>query len=134
MCTTNAGIKFCTCSNKESGADKPNETIAAYKWRLTRFRGLDDSGKMGSIIGPSQDLGHGLTAEAVLKVLNAGNCFDFDYSPEVNDSLQLSRSANKSDYAYMSFLYDGMQWVQGMNPPFTTISEELGKGGISKGS
>jgi hypothetical protein len=132
MCNTNTGIRFCTCLTKEDAPAKTGSKLGNYKWHLTRFKGLDDSGIMGSIVGPSSDLGQGLSAEAILRVLNEGSSFDFAYQPEEKDCLRLTSAVPGSYYEYMSFLYDGHQWIQGMNPPFTTRSEEIAKGDVFK--
>jgi len=101
-----------------------------YSWYLTRFAGINNDGPVGSIVGPSADLGEGLTVQSVLEVLNSGNAFDFGYTPAENDSLRISRSVKNSYYQYMSFLYKNGQWSVGMNPPFKTMSEDVAKGNV----
>jgi hypothetical protein len=101
-----------------------------YQWHLTRYIGTDENGPMGSIVAPSRDLGEGLTLRTVLGILNGGHAFDFAYSPVEKDSLRISRSANGSYYEYMSLLYEGGQWREGMNNVFTTMTEEVAKGQV----
>ena len=148
MCEVHDGFKFCTCTvaaTGESGAatgepgaanataaaatGEPGAKLPDYQWYLTRFIAIEDTGIMGSIVAPSRDLGKGLTREKVLDVLNSGKGFDFEYSPSEQDSLRISRSA-KNEYAYMSFLYQDGQWIEGMHPTFTTKSETISSGKI----
>lgn len=85
---------------------------------------------MGSIVGPAADLGQGLTVHNVLQILNSGDAFDFTYSPEENDSLNISLSDRKEGYVYMSFLYKAGQWSPGMHSPFSTKTEEIASGNV----
>ena len=121
MCTTNQGIKFCTCEDISE---------AEYTWRLTRYLGNDENGPMGSIVAPAHDLGKGLTSERILALLNEGKAFDFAYVPLEKDSIRFHRRA-EDGYWYMSFLYEGGRWIEGMNPWFTSIDEEIAKGTVT---
>lgn len=127
MCEVHDGFRFCTCTVAATDAKLPE-----YQWYLTRFIAIEDIGIMGSIVAPSRDLGKGLTLQNVLDVLNSGKGFDFEYSPSEQDCLRISRSA-KNEYAYMSFLYQDGQWIEGMHPTFTTKSEVISSGGIGAG-
>ena len=118
MCTTNQGFKFCTCEDISE---------AEYTWRLTRYLGNDENGPVGSIVPPAHDLGQGLTEERILAMLNEGKAFDFDYLPVEKDSIRFHRKS-KDGYWYMSFLYEGGKWVEGMNPAFSSVNEEIAKG------
>jgi hypothetical protein len=120
MCTTNEGFKFCTC-------DDINK--AEYVWWLTRYLGNDENGPVGSIVPPAHDLGQGLTNGHILQLLNEGKAFDFDYRPVERDSLCIRHSL-RGGYGYMSFLYEGGKWIEGMNPAFTSITEEIAKGEV----
>ena len=121
MCTTNQGIKFCTCADIST---------AEYTWRLTRYLGKDENGPVGSIAAPAHDLGKGLTSERILALLNEGKAFDFAYLPVERDSIRIRRVA-KDGFWYMSFLYEDGKWVEGMNPAFSTIDEEIAKGCVT---
>jgi len=129
MCEITEGFKFCTCG---SDVDEPGPDKAEYIWRLTRFIGVDDDGPVGSIVGPSEDLGKGLTVPNVLRILNSGDGFDFAYTPVEKDALMISRAVKGAYRGYMSFIYIEGQWLEGMNPPFTTKTEELAKGNVFK--
>ena len=131
MCNVKEDFKFCTCQHKDTAPGEPGSKLPEYIWRLNRFIGSEDNGIMGSITAPSADMGEGLTIETVIRVLQSGNGFDFPYSPAENDCLAISRSV-KSSYAYMSFLYKDGKWEEGMNPPFTTKSEEIANGEVFK--
>ena len=118
MCATNQGFKFCTCEDIGE---------AEYTWRLTRYLGSDENGPVGSIVAPAHDLGQGLTSERILALLNEGEVFDFEYLPAEKDSIRIRRAA-KDGYWYMSFLYQDGRWIEGMNPAFTSVNEEIAKG------
>lgn len=120
MCNIDQGLKFCTCEDISE---------AEYTWRLTRYLGKDENGPVGSIVGPADDLGNGLTSERILSFLNGGKAFDFEYMPLEKDSIRFHRKA-KDGYWYMSFLYEDGQWVEGMNPVFTSVTEEIAKGKV----
>ena len=120
MCNIDRGLKFCTCEDISE---------AEYTWRLTRYLGKDENGPVGSIVAPAHDLGKGLTDVRILSFLNEGKAFDFDYLPEEKDSILIQRKA-KDGYWYMSFLYEDGAWVEGMNPAFTSINEEIAKGKV----
>lgn len=81
-------------------------------------------------MGPSADLGKGITIQNVLDVLNSGNGFDFDYSPEENDSFGISLSDRSSGYQYMSFLFKEKKWSIGQHSPFSTKTEEIAQGQV----
>ena len=130
MCTVQHGFKFCTCEKNES--DKPGNKLPEYTWQLARFAGINHDGPVGSIVGPSGDLGQGLTVQNILQVLNSGTGFDFAYSPADKDCLRIIRSVKDSGHQYMSFLYQNGAWSEGMNPPFTTKTEGIAEGGIFK--
>ena len=120
MCTTNEGFKFCTCDDISQ---------SEYVWWLTRYLGNDENGPVGSIVPPAHDLGQGLTTGRILQLLNEGKAFDFNYRPVERDSLCIRHSLG-GGYGYMSFLYEGGKWIEGMNPAFTSIIEEIAKGEV----
>lgn len=120
MCNSDQGFKFCTCEDIST---------AEYTWWLMRYLGNDENGPMGSIVAPAHDLGAGLTSERILAVLNEGKAFDFDYSPMEKDSIRFERAA-KDGYWYMSFVFEGRKWVEGMNPWFSSINEEIARGRV----
>ena len=133
MCDVQHGFKFCTCTvgaaaTAGSAAAEPAK-LPEYQWSLVRFAGTEDIGIMGSIVGPSADLGKGLTSQNVLDVLNEGNGSDFEYSPFEQDCLRIDRRT-PGEYSYMSFLYEDGQWIEGMHPPFTTKLEAISSGKI----
>ena len=130
MCKIEHGFKFCTCVKDASEPCEPGNKMPEYKWQLKRFAGHFDRGVTGTITGPSADLGRGITLPNVLAVLNSGNGFDFDYSPEENDSFGISLSDNSSGYRYMSFLFREGKWAIGQHAPFNTKTEEIAKGAI----
>lgn len=127
MCNVTEGFRFCTCLEGKGGT---GSEMPDYQWHLTRYIGTDENGPMGSIIGPSRDLGEGLTLPAVLGILNGGHAFDFAYSPAEKDSLRINKSANGSYHGYMSLLYVDGQWKEGMNDVFKTETENIASGKV----
>jgi hypothetical protein len=127
MCDFSTGFKFCTCEDF-----KQNTTDIPYIWQLTRWLGNKETNMMGSIIGPSDSLGDGLTIELVLEKLNTGNCFDFEYIPQENDQLQINYTNSENEYSYMSVKYNHREWKEGMNSKFTSITKKLNEGYIRK--
>lgn len=129
MCNVTHGFKFCTCETGE----KSGSPLPEYKWQLTRYAGKIENGPVGSIIGPSADLGEGLTEEAILEVLNSGEAFDFAYQPAEDDSLNVSyKPGNSQFYGYSSFIFKSGSWTTGMNPPFVSKLEWIARGDVFK--
>ncbi|RZJ69006.1 hypothetical protein [Flavobacterium sp.] len=120
MCKTSNTYKLCTC---EGELDKA-ETI----WRLTRFLGLSELEIMGSIVAPSEIFENGISASDLLRQMNSGNCFDLEYHPSENDSLQVS--SQKSGYEYFDLIFRNGKWESGSNPHFTSILETVAKGKV----
>jgi len=127
MCNVTEGFRFCTCLEGKGGTGRE---MPDYQWHLTRYMGTDENGPMGSIIGPSRDLGQGLTLAAVLGILHGGEAFDVPYTPVEKDCLRISKSANGSYYGYMSLLFSNGQWEAGMNDVFRTKTENIASGQV----
>jgi len=111
MCILSDKIKFCTCSKTEETlvdfADeiqklysrKQIEAIFArldgnymdtyFKWTLKRFREDASASTIGSIVGIREKLTEQLTQENVCKLLNSENVFDFEYTPEERDLIEI---------------------------------------------
>lgn len=108
MCDQSDKITLCTC-------DDDNEAAATIGPRLTwhLWRRAGSSGIVGRMVRPSNDLGDGVTFEAVLHALNSGNPFDFDYLPADGDSLTIRSTANES--VFMTFDYSNERWSEGVN-------------------
>jgi hypothetical protein len=95
MCKQNERLTLCTCED-ESEPDRP-----VLKWKL--YKATGPRYQMGRAVPPPDTLGQGFTADRVLKDLNSGNCFDFDYVPVDGDSLTIGRDGSNSLHLIFSF-------------------------------
>lgn len=102
MCDFNKPIKFCTCSPEEL----PKEQ---YVWELSRFV-REQPFLMGRLAMGSDEI-NGLTEDKVLKLLNAGGVFDFEYKPQESDSFRIRDT--KQAFSFMSFIFDKGKWHPG---------------------
>ncbi|MDJ1496070.1 hypothetical protein QNI19_24250 [Cytophagaceae bacterium DM2B3-1] len=123
MCKNTSQLKFCTCIDTPEGTPDPKDT---YVWVLSRLVGLKKEHLIGRVMGPTQDLGNGITAETIAQLLNDGNCFDFDYTPSKDDTLSIS--IRSGSYQYFTLIFRGQQWEEGNNPSFISIKEQIAKG------
>lgn len=149
MCDFNQGFKLCSCQTerikyreqdqyrKVKGElvkipNKKNDDIpVVYIWTLFRYRGHEqESFSLGSYIFPREDLGRGLNAEWISLNLNAGDCFDFDYTPEEGDNLMFGTNVILSTYS--SFIYRDGEWVLDHYDPFSTKIEYVCNGSIQE--
>jgi len=64
----------------------------------------------GVFIPPKETLREGLTAEFVVKELNARNCFDCGYIPSEEDGLIIT-DLKANDYSMMSFAFSEGVWI-----------------------
>ncbi|MDJ1472803.1 hypothetical protein [Xanthocytophaga flava] len=123
MCENTSQIKFCTCIVTSEGTPDPKNT---YMWVLSRLVGLKKEHLIGRVMGSTQDLGSGITAETIVQLLNEGNCFDFDYTPSKDDTLNIS--IRSDSYQYFTLIFRGQKWEEGNNPSFISIKEQIAKG------
>lgn len=135
MCQENLEIHFCTCvpteekvviHNKNSRRFKKDFDEDAYLkknlvWKLFKYEGYENSGLIGMIIMPSNQLTSELTADYLIGALNSKNLFDFDYQPQQGDNLKIEFSfRNKKSrkeyqgkiYSYMSFIFKDDKWTK----------------------
>jgi hypothetical protein len=148
MCIIDKKLKLCTCSVGSGNKDSKAILKQPFTWTLKKSLGLKvrqekvkkiefgsdgsvtevyeayENYIVGSIILPSDSLGDLVTAANVLSELNARNCFDFDYKPELNDTLTIRydssyfREHYPNDTAfdlsdYMSFVFENGKWIVG---------------------
>ncbi len=122
MCENSNTIKFCSCSDTDDVKKDKN----AFYWTLSRLIGLKEDKMIGKVLGPTADLGEGITVEAIAEKLNEGTCFDFDYQPSENDTVSVSRSSD--NYRYFTLIYRAGHWREGNNPSFISINEKIASG------
>ncbi|MFC5193751.1 hypothetical protein ACFPH8_00280 [Bizionia hallyeonensis] len=123
MCKPENNFNFCTCSNKEVLAE------SEFVWMLTRFIRNYDSGNMGSIIMPVEDLGEGVTLTNILAFLSANtNPFDFEYYPLERDCVDI----RKGMMEYFKVIYKDGNWEEGQNDVFSSKERTIHKGMLKK--
>lgn len=139
MCKSTTKIKFCTCTdepqkvvhNKKSRRFKRNfdETEAIKEnlvWTLYRLQkmthvSIDSKSDVpfatmeGMIIMPEREIIPEITNETILKVLNEGTCFDFEYQPVSGDMIRINvEIENKrllKPKGFLSFIYKNRIWT-----------------------
>ena len=124
MCTISTKMIFCSCEEESDKEAKKGQ----YTWVLTRYVGRSKSIRLGKILKSSKDLGNAITIERVLKEMNSRHCFDFDYTPQENDCLDISNGHDRPDYKYLSVVYRTGKWIAGSNGTFGVIKNVIGQG------
>jgi hypothetical protein len=125
MCDFAKGFKLCTCAALEAKLQQPPSNIkprrkrskaaseqGLYYWTLERVISENEIIAIGRYIFPAESLEHGLDAEWVELNLNVGECFDFAYSPQENDWLQIYPAEKNHRLKYLSFIYRKGAWIQ----------------------
>ena len=128
MCSTSTEMIFCSCDDMLGGNEKTGE----YTWSLTRYVGRSKSIRLGKILKPSEDLGNAITIERVLKEMNSRHCFDFDYTPQENDSLRIRNGQKGEAYKYLTIVYTDNTWIAGSNGTFGVIKKTINRGVVEQ--
>lgn len=113
-------FKFCTCDPDELD-DLPEGSIV---WSLYRPTG-EHRKIAGKFVMPSSKLGD-LSSEWLEGHLNAGDRFDFAYSPGEGD--QFTLRPKSSGGQYMSFIFRDGKWVRDQRMPFGDRSVRVAEG------
>ena len=128
MCTAKHQFIFCTCQ-EQTPLPKTGKKLAKYTWTLTQYIGKKETKIRGKILGPKQDLGAGITIEAILTQLNSSKeSFDFPYAPKESHALRITQAGVQ----YFTIKYQEGQWIKGGHPVFTSITKEINHGTIIK--
>ncbi len=77
---------------------------------------------------PSDQLDEYIHMQEIIKEMNTRNCFDFDYSPQEEDTLHFDNGKKHPEYAYFSLIYRNNMWQEGNNPAFTSRKTQLAEG------
>ncbi len=144
MCDFSNGIKFCSCDNgkikfreprllvKKRGKiiekenPKNSKIPLQYVWTLFKLDGQKEVTEIGRYMIPTNDLGKGLNSEWIVLNLNCEDCFDFDYKPKKGDCLKIHQNIVLSPY--ISFIFDGNEWIIDHHDPFFTEISQIKKG------
>lgn len=102
MCNIKDGFKLCTCDNNLPAEDaswilrrsNPNLPLHHRKGRAAIPRYNGDEKELQNLI---------------LRNLNTGNSFDFDYTPQENDYVKI-KGTNTSQSKWYGYRYQSNQW------------------------
>lgn len=104
MCLIEQGFKLCTCKEKK------DNTEAAAIWRLSSYIGLHEP---FSVVG--EELFYFFTDDEeqnkdyVVHQLNSRNCFDFDFTPNEGDYLEITDAKNLA--RKYQFIFRNKKWT-----------------------
>ena len=133
MCDQGDLFIFCSCTGINRPPENTRAMPAEYAWELTRYLGQDNSGRMGKIVIPKKDLGHGITVEVILHQLNTSDTtFDFEYHPSERDCLNISIPHPTERIRYFRVIYKNGKWEEGGNNIFNSKTEVISTGKIRK--
>ena len=100
MCDFNNDFKLCTCSGEKLKEDE-------IGWYLQRKnKKLPIQYRRGRVAIPRFSNEEQSIKETILKQLQAGNCFDFDYQAQEDDFLKIKLDAD-------NFLWGAFRFVDG---------------------
>ncbi len=100
MCDLSGPFKLCTCGD-EIDYDKPHWSL-----QMNLTDRVDSFEILGTMMDPFDR--EPTLADKLEVELNSRNVFDFDYSPQENDSLTFYYNEDDSD----SFEYVNGKWIQ----------------------
>ena len=83
----------------------------------------------GMLIYPEDVLSEALTSEKMVEELNRRNCFDFNYTPNEGDNLQIY-NPDKYTRKYLSFIYRSGKWEVDSYNRFTYDIEKINYGKV----
>lgn len=119
---------FCTCQEQTTSL-QTGKKLAEYTWTLTQYIEKKETKVRGKILGPQQDLGAGITLEAILTQLNSSKeSFDFPYEPKESHALRIAQAGVQ----YFNIKYKEGQWIKGGHPVFTSITKKINHGILVK--
>ena len=126
MCTPNTKLQFCTCIEGDIYDVKD-----IYIWTLRRYVDSKESLMRGKIMKSTKDFENGISVGNIIAKLNLENIFDFEYTPQEKDSLNISFNAeNKEEYKYFTLIFKENIWQEGRNPAFVSINKSIAEGEI----
>jgi hypothetical protein len=128
MCQAKDHFIFCSCEDETQDSEEN-----FYTWYLKRYVREYSSNVRGKIKVTKEDLGNGITREAICTQLNSNiQSFDFEYTPVERDTLQISVPDLYEEYHYFNLIFRDGNWQPGSNPVFSTINEKVAEGKIKK--
>ncbi len=149
MCKQDRDIHFCTCSsvdpipyprNLENAEGKQDDyTDTHLIWNLNRYLGNKNSGMMGEMIMPLQQLCEEIIADQIILELSKEDIFDFSYTPKEGDNLIIREAYiyksitgfPRTDlYDYISLIYRNGSWQDDFYNVFSDRTRMIKKGVI----
>ncbi|WP_299465192.1 hypothetical protein [uncultured Microscilla sp.] len=106
MCNINDGFRLCTCQTENN----PTFEIEWVVKRSNPFLPLQHH--RGKAVVPHYNTQEQQLQTLLLNNLNAGNCFDFDYTPQTNDYLYIKgKISSNAEEKWFSYRYSNKrQW------------------------
>lgn len=99
-----------------------------FDWALSRFVKEDEGGMDVQFEPSSSSIAQNLNNAFVIKQLNAGECFDFPYSPKERDWLWIKEPGISYQRRYLGFYFESGEWKGNNLPPHFSIYEPLSSG------
>lgn len=149
MCESDLEIHFCTCASMQKeifpsqfrNIDNNRNEYEKTRliWKFYGYIGEKDSIMMGDMIMPVDQMDQDLTTNFLIKQLNSGNSFDFDYSPAQVDNLEIRKEyiykkekgqPRRDLYNFISFIYRNRKWKDDVYNVFSDKIKRLNKGKI----
>ena len=147
MCEVTKKLKLCSCTTNDVTDTIHNKKSRRYKnhlkqnnpsniiWTLHKYEGTEYLGIDGVLIAPADKLDDLITAEYVKLELNKENCFDFAYSPQEGDYLELkfqrtNTKAKFDDYKFLPYIFRNGQWTIDSYNSFYEKTVEIRKGKV----
>ena len=100
---------------------------APLVWKLYQHKYYKKLGRSGFHPEAISQLSSGLEVAQVAQWLNTEKCFDFEYTPQINDLLKIINVTLKHEF--LCLRYNGQQWEGGSHNPYWEVIE-LFRGGV----
>jgi len=131
MCNFNDEILFCVCIDSSDNSENLFWTLVNVKdKKVDNWMDMTQ----GKVMIPSIEI-EGLHDTSILKKLNAKKCFDFNYTPQENDFLIITKKLiSTTNYShinpYISFEFVERKWTISHFSDLNIEIKEIKKGKI----
>jgi len=90
---------------------------------------MKESNILGKVARYTENFENGISSDELIDQMNSENIFDFDYTPNENDCLNVSTNENNA-HKYFKIIYKNEKWTSGGNPVFRSVLENIASGKI----
>lgn len=105
MCSIHEGFKLCSCEGEI------NFDAEGIYWILSRINPAKELvQRKGKVVLPRYNAQEEDQRTLILTELNKQNCFDFDFTPRLNDFLKITIEFKNHSQRYC-FQYTNNQWI-----------------------